>query len=71
MLFRRMLPTKMEESITPMDGRLFTVAVNDDLSINLLPFILFVKFAFILGKDGLKNFTKIHSKFVRKPCKIF
>ena len=53
MLFRRMFPTKMEGSNTAMDGRLFTVAVNDDLSINLLPFILFVKFAFILGKKGL------------------
>ena len=52
-LLRRMLPTKMEGSNTPMDGRLFTVAVNDDLSINLLPFILFVKFAFILGKSAL------------------
>ena len=48
--FRVRFPTSMEELDHPADGRLFSVAVNDDLTINLFPFILFVKLAFILGK---------------------
>ena len=44
----------MEESNYPADGRLFNIAVNDDLTINLFPFILFVKLAFILGKKWHK-----------------
>ena len=39
----------LDDGNNVLSGRFFNVDVNDDLTINLLPFILFVKLAFILG----------------------
>ena len=49
------------ELARPLHPRIFNVQVNDDLSVNLLPFLVMLKLAFFLGlilKDALVGTLK-------------